>query len=165
MKIIGLDPGLRFTGWGLIESVDNRLRFLASGRIAVPEDDELSVRLSFLNRALEQVINETKPDEAAVEETFSNANARSTLKLGMARGVVLLAPALHDIPIAEYAANTVKKTVVGAGHADKQQIQHMVKMLLPKADFNSADAADALAIAICHAHHASTRKKLGIARG
>jgi len=165
MKIIGLDPGLRFTGWGLIESVDNRLRFLASGRIAVPEEDELNVRLSFLHRALEQVIVETQPDEAAVEETFSNANARSTLKLGMARGVVLLAPALHGIPIAEYAANTVKKTVVGAGHADKQQVQHMVKMLLPKADFDSADAADALAIAICHAHHASTRKKLGAARG
>ena len=158
MRIIGLDPGLRYTGWGLIESVDNRLRFLACGRIAVPDKDELNVRLSYLHRELEKVMAETKPDQAAVEETFSNVNPRSTLKLGMARGVVLLAPALLDIPIAEYAANTVKKTVVGAGHADKVQVQHMVKMLLPKADFSSADAADALAIAICHAHHLPARQ-------
>ncbi len=161
MKIIGLDPGLRFTGWGLIDSVDNRLSFIACGRIAVPDQDELNVRLAYLHRELEKVILQTKPDCAAVEETFSNVNPRSTLKLGMARGVVLLAPALHGIPIAEYAANTVKKTVVGAGHADKNQVQHMVKMLLPKADFSSADAADALAIAICHAHHAPMRLKLG----
>lgn len=165
MRIIGLDPGLRYTGWGLIESVDNRLHFLASGRIAVPDKDELNIRLSFLHRELEKVILDTRPDQAAVEETFSNVNPRSTLKLGMARGVVLLAPALHGIPIAEYAANTVKKTVVGAGHADKQQIQHMVKMLLPKADFSTPDAADALAIAICHAHHLQTRIKTGALYG
>lgn len=161
MKIIGLDPGLRFTGWGLIESVDNRLHFLGCGRIVVPEKDELNVRLAFLHQALKEVIEQTTPDHAAVEETFSNVNPRSTLKLGMARGVVLLAPALHNIPIAEYAANTVKKSVVGAGHAAKEQVQHMVKMLLPKADFTSADAADALAIAICHAHHLSTRLRMG----
>lgn len=160
MRIIGLDPGLRYTGWGVIESVDNRLSFVACGRIVVPDQDELNVRLAYLHRELEKVIADTRPDQAAVEETFSNVNPKSTLKLGMARGVVLLAPALHGIPIGEYAANTVKKTVVGAGHADKTQIQHMVKMLLPKADFSSADAADALAIAICHAHHASTRAKI-----
>lgn len=165
MKILGLDPGLRYTGWGLIESVDNRLTFLASGRIAVNEDENLDVRLSHLHRALDEVIRETKPDHAAVEETFSNTNARSTLKLGMARGVVMLAPALHGIPVGEYAANTVKKAVVGSGHADKTQIQHMVKMLLPKADFNSPDAADALAVAICHAHHLSTRMKIGVRHG
>lgn len=153
MKILGLDPGLRFTGWGLIDHVDNRLKFIACGRIAVPDKEDMATRLGFLHRALHELIAELKPDQAAVEETFSNTNARSTLKLGMARGVVMLAPALFDIPVSEYAANTIKKTVVGAGHADKNQIQHMVKMLLPLAQFDSPDAADALAIAICHAHH------------
>ena len=153
MRILGLDPGLRFTGWGLIERRNNNLKFIASGRIAVPDKGELAARLSFLFTELQRIVDETKPDQAAVEETFSNVNARSTLKLGMARGVVLLAPALTGIPVAEYAANTIKKTIVGAGHADKNQIQHMVKVLLPLADFSSADAADALAIAICHAHH------------
>ena len=160
IRILGLDPGLRFTGWGLIESVDNRLKFLGAGRIAVPETLELAERLSFLHDELFKIMQETKPDEAAVEETFSNVNAKSTLKLGMARGVVMLAPAQFKIPVAEYAANTVKKTVVGAGHAGKEQIQHMVKMLLPMAQFDSPDAADALAIAICHAHHAQTKKRL-----
>lgn len=153
MKILGLDPGLRYTGWGLIERRNNNLKYLGCGRIAVPESDSLSQRLAFLFDALQQVVATTQPDAAAVEETFSNVNARSTLKLGMARGVVLLAPALLKIEVAEYAANTVKKTVVGAGHADKKQVQHMVKVLLPLADFSTADAADALAIAICHAHH------------
>ncbi len=153
MRILGLDPGLRYTGWGLIEMRGNNLKFVAAGRIVVPDKGELALRLGFLFNELQRVVDETKPDQAAVEETFSNANARSTLKLGMARGVVLLAPALTGIPVAEYAANTIKKTVVGAGHADKNQIQHMVKMLLPQADFSTADAADALAIAICHAHH------------
>ena len=164
MRILGLDPGLRFTGWGLIESTGNRLRFLACGRIAVPDDMEMAERLAFLHQALETVLAETKPDQAAVEETFSNVNAKSTLKLGMARGVVMLAPALTQIPVAEYPANVVKKTVTGAGHAAKEQIQHMVKMLLPQADFKNADAADALAIAICHAHHAQTAQKIGAAR-
>lgn len=160
MKILGLDPGLRFTGWGLIESIDNRLRFLGCGRIEVPEKLEMAERLAFLHRELEKLLEQLQPDQAAVEETFSNVNAKSTLKLGMARGVVLLAPALLNIPVGEYAANTIKKTVVGAGHADKTQIQHMVKMLLPQAQFDTPDAADALAIAICHAHHAQTTKKL-----
>lgn len=158
MRIIGLDPGLRFTGWGLIESVDNRLRFLGAGRIVIPEKDDMATRLAFLHEKLSDVLQQTQPDEAGVEETFSNTNAKSTLKLGMARGVVMLAPAILKIPVGEYAANTIKKTVVGAGHAPKEQIQHMVKMLLPTAQFDSPDAADALAIAICHAHHTSTRR-------
>lgn len=160
MKILGLDPGLRFTGWGLIDSVDNRLRFLGAGRIEVPEKMEMAERLAFLHRELETLLAQLQPDQAAVEETFSNVNAKSTLKLGMARGVVLLAPALLGIPVGEYAANTIKKTVVGAGHADKTQIQHMVKMLLPQAQFDTPDAADALAIAICHAHHAQTAARV-----
>ncbi len=153
MKIIGLDPGLRYTGWGVIEKRGNNLKYVACGRIVVPEDDSLGARLAFLFSALQQIVQDTQPDVAAVEETFSNVNARSTLKLGMARGVVMLAPALNNLQVAEYAANTVKKTVVGVGHADKRQIQHMVKLLLPLATFTNADAADALAIAICHAHH------------
>ena len=164
MKILGLDPGLRFTGWGLIDSVDNRLSFISCGRVVVPDTLEMAERLAFLHNALDTILNETRPDQAAVEETFSNVNAKSTLKLGMARGVVLLAPALKNIPVGEYSANTIKKTVVGAGHADKTQIQHMVKMLLPRADFTSADAADALAIAICHAHHVQTQQRLKTAR-
>ena len=160
MKIIGLDPGLRFTGWGLIESVDNRLRFLGCGRIAVSDKDDLATRLAHLHAALTDILQQAQPDRAAVEETFSNTNARSTLKLGMARGVVMLAPASLGIPVGEYAANTIKKSVVGAGHATKEQVQHMVKMLLPKATFDSADAADALAIAICHAHHLGTQQRL-----
>lgn len=159
-RILGLDPGLRFTGWGLIESIDNRLRFLDAGRIAVPNTLEMAQRLAFLHRELETLLTSLRPDTAAVEETFSNTNAKSTLKLGMARGVVLMAPALFNIPVGEYAANTIKKTVVGAGHADKTQIQHMVKMLLPQAQFDSPDAADALAIAICHAHHMQTARTI-----
>lgn len=160
LRILGLDPGLRFTGWGLIESRNNHLRFLGAGRIAIPDDRDMAERLSFLHRELQRIIEGLRPDHAAVEETFSNTNAKSTLKLGMARGVVLLAPALLDIPVGEYAANTIKKTVVGAGHADKNQIQHMVKMLLPQAQFDSPDAADALAIAICHAHHLQTARRI-----
>lgn len=160
MKIIGLDPGLRFTGWGVITAVDNRLHFLGCGRIAIPEKQDLAARLCYLHNALTDILRDAQPDHAAVEETFSNTNARSTLKLGMARGVVMLAPAILNIPVGEYAANTVKKSVVGAGHAGKEQIQHMVKMLLPKADFQDADAADALAVAICHAHHLTTHHAL-----
>lgn len=153
LTILGLDPGLRYTGWGVITRQQNRLSFVAAGRIAVPEGDDLAVRLAFLFEALQQVLHDTQPDMVAVEETFSNVNPRSTLKLGMARGVVMAVPALHKRPVFEYAANTIKKTIVGAGHADKKQIQYMVKLLLPQADFNSPDAADALAIALCHAQH------------
>lgn len=160
MKILGLDPGLRFTGWGLIDSIDNRLKFIAAGRVVVPEKLDLASRLGFLHTELHKIIEQLQPDEAAVEETFSNVNAKSTLKLGMARGVVMLVPTQFNIPVSEYAANTVKKTVVGAGHAGKEQVQHMVRMLLPTAQFENADAADAIAIAICHAHHAQTRNRI-----
>lgn len=154
--ILGLDPGLRFTGWGVVAVQGYALRAIANGVIAVPVDLTLSERLAFLFRELSGVITEFKPAEAAIEETFANTNAASTLKLGLARGVVMLAPAHFGLTVAEYTANQVKKSVVGKGHADKTQVQMMVKMILPGVDFKKADAADALAVAICHAHHRST---------
>jgi crossover junction endodeoxyribonuclease RuvC len=156
MIIIGLDPGLRHTGWGIIRSVDNRIHVQASGRISVKPNLSLGERLAKLSQELGHIIESYAPDHAAVEETFVNKNPGSTLKLGMARGIVMAAPAMHNIPVYEYPANTVKKAVVGAGHADKNQMMAMVKMLLPKARIESPDEADALAIAICHAHHAPT---------
>ncbi|MBU1175824.1 MAG: crossover junction endodeoxyribonuclease RuvC [Alphaproteobacteria bacterium] len=152
-RIIGIDPGLRRCGWGVIETAGNRLRFVAAGVLAPPVSGALAERLVALHGALTQVIARYDPDEAAVEETFVNQGARSALILGQARGVVLMTPALMGLPVAEYAANLIKKSVVGTGHADKAQIQLMVKTILPQADFKGADAADALAIAICHAHH------------
>lgn len=153
MIIIGLDPGLRHTGWGIIRSVDNRINVLASGRITIKTILSLGERLAILSQEIDTILESYSPDHAAVEETFVNKNPSSTLKLGMARGIVMAAPALHGIPVYEYPANTVKKAVVGAGHADKNQMLAMVKMLLPKASIESPDEADALAIAICHAHH------------
>lgn len=153
VRIIGIDPGLRHCGWGVITSHGNRLSFVASGAIAPPVSGSLAARLVFLHKALVEIVERFGPDEAAVEETFVNQGARSALQLGQARGVVLMTPALLGLPVAEYAANLVKKSVVGTGHADKSQIQLMVKTLLPSAEFAGADAADALAIAICHAHH------------
>jgi len=156
VRIIGIDPGLRRCGWGIIESEGSRLRFVASGVVMPPVDLDMSLRLVALHEGLSDVIDQFQPDEAAVEETFVNAGARSTLLLGQARGVALLTPALKGLSVGEYAANLIKKTVVGTGHAEKEQIQVMVKLLLPKAEFKGADAADALAIAICHAHHRSS---------
>ena len=156
MRIIGLDPGLRHTGWGVVEFEGNRLRHIADGAVHSRQTDGLAERLVQLFSALDEVLVRFHPDEAAVEETFVNKNPGSTLKLGAARGVVLLAPALRGLAVAEYSANLVKKSVVGAGHADKNQIQLMVKRLLPGSSA-SADAADALAVAICHAHHAPAR--------
>jgi len=153
VRIIGIDPGLRHCGWGLIESAGSRLGFVACGAVTPPVKAPLSERLQWLFNGLGEVIDLHRPDEAAIEETFVNAGARSALLLGQARGVALLAPANRGLSVGEYPANLVKKTIVGAGHADKNQIQVMVKMLLPTADFQSADAADALAIAICHAQH------------
>lgn len=153
VRIIGIDPGLRRCGWGVVESTGNRLRFVACGVITPPVQDVLAVRLVKLFEGLNGLIDEYAPDEAAVEETFVNAGARSALQLGQARGVVLMTPAARGLIVGEYAANLVKKSVVGSGHADKGQVQLMVKTLLPTADFTNADAADALAIAICHAHH------------
>ena len=153
MRILGLDPGLRRTGWGVLRIEGARLVHVGHGVVIVGEAGTLAERLARLHVALAELLREHRPDEAAVEATFVNANPASTLKLGMARGVVMLAPALAGVKVAEYAPNLVKKSVVGSGHADKTQIQMMVRMLLPTAGATAADAADALAVAICHAHH------------
>jgi crossover junction endodeoxyribonuclease RuvC len=159
MRLIGLDPGLRLTGWGVIDVDGNRLRHVAHGVVKVSVEGSLAARLHELFEAIATVVAEQQPLEAAVEETFVNVNPGSTLKLGQARGVVLLAPARAGLPVFEYAANLVKKSVVGAGHADKRQIAMMVGRLLPGVEA-TADAADALAVAICHAHHRATAKRV-----
>src|SRR5213075_1289192 len=164
MWVLGLDPGLRHTGWGVIDVAGNRLSYVADGVVHAPTDLPLADRLVALFRQLINIIERFRPDEAAVEETFVNKNAASTLKLGVARGVVLLAPAERGLPVAEYSANMVKKSVVGAGHADKGQVQMMVRRLLPGCAIAEADAADALAVAICHAHHAGTLRAWQVAR-
>lgn len=156
VRIIGIDPGLRRTGWGVIESDGVRLSYVASGYVASDSDDVLAYRLREIFEGVSGVLASFKPREAAVEETFVNTNARATLKLGQARGMALLAPAMKGLTVAEYPPNLIKKSVVGAGHAEKQQVQMMVKLLLPKAQFENADEADALAIAICHANHRSS---------
>lgn len=157
IRILGIDPGLRRTGWGVVDAIGNRLSFVACGVIAPDVKAELPSRLNVLFEGLLDVISRFAPKEAAVEETFVSAGARSALSLGQARGIAVLAPAQQGIIVGEYAANLVKKSVVGSGHADKKQVQLMVKTLLPSADFSNADAADALAIAICHAHHRKLR--------
>jgi crossover junction endodeoxyribonuclease RuvC len=153
VRILGIDPGLRRTGWGVIESEGNRLIFIGCGSVEPPDTLPLASRLLAIHEGLARVLAEFKPVEAAVEQTFVNKDGVATLKLGQARGVAMLAPAMVGITVAEYAPNQVKKTVVGAGHADKAQISMMLKILLPRAEPKSADAADALAIAITHAHH------------
>lgn len=153
IRLIGLDPGLRRTGWGVIEVDGNSLVHVASGAVISTASLPLADRLSQLFEALTGVLNIHRPAEAAVEETFVNKNPASTLKLGQARGAVMLAPAQLGLPVAEYSANLIKKSLVGNGHADKNQVQAMVGILLPGAKPETADAADALAIAICHAHH------------
>jgi crossover junction endodeoxyribonuclease RuvC len=159
MRLIGLDPGLRSTGWGVIEVEGNRLRHVAHGAIRVAAEGTLAGRLNILFDGVAEVIRSQLPAEAAIEETFVNVNPGSTLKLGQARGVVMLAPARAGLPVFEYAANLVKKSVVGSGHADKRQIEMMVGRLLPGVTA-TADAADALAIAICHAHHRATARRI-----
>lgn len=156
MKVIGLDPGLRATGWGVIHVEGNRLRHIANGTIRINSDSDLATRLARLFRDLQAVFDEHMPDEAAVEEVFVNRNPASTLKLGQARGVVMLAPALAHATVFEYPTNLIKKSVVGSGHAGKDQVAMMVRTLLPTAQPDSSDAADALAVAICHAHHRSS---------
>ncbi len=157
VRIIGLDPGLRNTGWGVIEAEGSRLIYVADGAVHSDADAPLAERLLQIHTQVLEVLRQYAPDEAAVEETFVNSDARATLKLGQARGAVMLAPASCRIPVSEYAPNQIKKSVVGAGHAEKQQVKHMVKMLLPKAVLKTADSTDALAIAICHAHHRGAR--------
>lgn len=153
IRIIGIDPGLRRTGWGVVDSIGNELRFVASGTVRSDEKLDLASRLNQLYDGLEEIIHRERPFEAAVENTFVNKDATATLKLGQARGIAMLAPARAGLRVAEYAPNAVKKSVIGVGHGDKRQIHMMVKVLMPKARFDSDDAADALAIAICHAHH------------
>jgi len=162
VRLLGIDPGLRFTGWGLVESDGNRLRHLADGVIATDSAASVPQRLKFLHDALALLLAELRPDEAAVEETYVNRNGTATLKLGYARGIALLAPALVGIPVAEYGAMAVKQAVVGTGAAAKDQVQMMVRRLLPGAVIRRADAADALAVAICHAHHRSSRLRWGM---
>ena len=157
MRLLGVDPGLRFTGWGVVDAEGNRLRHVANGVIK-SGTGELAIRLKRLHDGLMEVVETYRPDGAAVEETFVNRDGQSTLKLGQARGIAMLVPALANVPVAEYAANSVKKSVVGYGHADKTQIGHMIGVLLPGATVDSPDAADALAIAICHAHHMTARQ-------
>ncbi len=159
MRLIGLDPGLRHTGWGVIEAGGSRLRYVADGAVHTDASLPLAERLVQLHSGLSEVIAAFAPTAAAVEETFVNKNPTTTLKLGLARGVALLVPAQAGIPVAEYPANLIKKSVVGAGHAAKPQIQMMVRRLLPGCLTETADAADALAVAICHAHHAATRMR------
>jgi len=153
IRIIGIDPGLRRTGWGVVESLGNSLRFVASGTVKSDDKADLASRLCQLHDGLAGVLHQAMPHEAAVEQTFVNKDAVATLKLGQARGIAMLVPALAGLRVAEYAPNAVKKAVIGVGHGDKKQIHMMVKVLLPKASFDSEHAADALAIAICHAHH------------
>jgi crossover junction endodeoxyribonuclease RuvC len=164
MRVLGLDPGLRHTGWGVIDVAGNRLTHVADGVASAPADLPLAERLVVLFRQVNEVLERFRPDEAAVEETFVNKNPASTLKLGVARGVVLLAPAERGLKVAEYSANLVKKSVVGAGHADKSQVQMMVRRLLPGCSAVRADAADALAVAICHAHYSGTTDAWRVAR-
>ena len=153
VRILGIDPGLRRTGWGVIDVDGNRLIYVGCGSVESRDTMTLAARLLAIHEGLAQILSEFQPMEAAVEATFVNKDGAATLKLGQARGVAMLAPAMAGILVAEYAPNQVKKTVVGAGHADKNQIRVMLGMLLPKADPQTPDAADALAIAITHAHH------------
>src|SRR6476646_6047274 len=153
IRILGIDPGLRRTGWGLIGCEGNRLIYLACGSVETNDKHSLAERLVAIHDGLTRIVEEFRPDEAAVEATFVNRDATATLKLGQARGIALLVPARAGVSVAEYAPNLVKKTIVGAGHAEKEQIRLMLRVLLPKADPPTHDAADALAIAVTHAHH------------
>lgn len=166
MRVLGIDPGLRNMGWGVVDFDGSRISHVANG-ICHSTGKLLADRLLMLHQQLTDVFMTYQPDQAAVEHTFVNKDGAGTLKLGQARGIAMLVPAQYGVPVGEYAPNQVKKTVVGVGHADKGQIQHMVKMQLPGAALNGADAADALAIALCHGHFARStsvleRVKVGV---
>lgn len=162
MRLLGLDPGLQKTGWGIVESHGTRLKHIANGTIKSDSKKSLAERLVQLHDGLTEILAEWQPQSCAVEETFVNKNPTSTLKLGQARGIALLVPSQAGIPVAEYTPNHVKKSVVGVGHAAKEQVDAMVQVLLPGVKINGADAADALAVAICHAHHVTTNQNLGL---
>ena len=153
IRILGIDPGLRRTGWGVVEITGNRLGFLGCGSVLTDERAALAARLLAIHDGLMRILDQYRPDEAAVEATFVNKDATATLKLGQARGIAMVVPAKAGMPVAEYAPNLVKKSIVGAGHGDKAQVRTMIGVLLPKADPASDDAADALAVAVTHAHH------------
>jgi crossover junction endodeoxyribonuclease RuvC len=159
MRVIGLDPGLRRTGWGIVEVADNRLRHIANGVVAPRVDGDIAVRLMHLYEGIAAVLSEFQPGEAAIEETLANRNATSTLKLGMARGTALLAAARAGLPAVEYLPTRVKKAVVGTGNAKKEQVAMMVGHLLPGCAIAGPDSADALAVAICHAHSRQTTRR------
>ena len=150
MRILGLDPSLSSTGWGVIEVENNRLKYVADGFIKTDPKLPLPERLTIIHKTLAQVIETYHPDEAAIEQVFLNDNPTSTIKLGMARGVVIMAPALYNIPVTEYEPTKVKKAVVGVGRAEKSQVETMVKVLLPGCKPKNNDSSDALAMAICH---------------
>jgi len=152
-RILGIDPGLRHCGWGVIESSGHALRYIASGTINPSPTLPLAERLAILHQQLQQIIALHSPQQVAIEESFVSMNGQSTLKLGQARGAIMLSLGIAGLPVSEYAARLVKKTVTGNGRAEKEQMQAMVKLLLPHSNATSPDAADALAIAICHAHH------------
>ncbi len=153
IRILGIDPGLRRTGWGVVDVEGNRLTYVGCGSVETDDRAGLAVRLVTIHDGLVRVMEEFRPEEAAVEATFVNKDAAATLKLGQARGIAMLVPGRSGLPVAEYAPNVVKKSIVGAGHGDKAQVRMMIGVLLPKADPKSEDAADALAIAVTHAHH------------
>ena len=160
MRVLGIDPGLRNLGWGIIQVAGSRLTHIANGICHTDAADDLALRLLSLHQQLTQVFQFHRPDAAAVESTFVNKDAVATLKLGQARGIALLVPAQFGLVVGEYAPNAVKKSVVGVGHADKGQVEHMVKVQLSGVVITGADAADALAIAICHAHHLQSAGRL-----
>ena len=162
MRVLGIDPGLRRTGWGVVDVKPAKITHVANG-ICASKGADLANRLHSLFVQLTEVLERWTPDAAAVEHTFVNKDAAGTLKLGQARAIALLVPAQHGLAVAEYAPNAVKKVVVGVGHADKTQVEHMVKMQLPTANPAGPDAADALAIALCHAHHVRFAGKLSAA--
>ena len=157
IRILGIDPGLRLTGWGVIDVEGSRLKHVANGTVKSDGALLLAERLVQIHNGLMEVLTSYNPDEAAVENTFVNKDAAATLKLGQARGIALLVPALSGLPVGEYAPNHVKKSVVGVGHADKHQIKAMIGILLPRCELDSSDSADALAVAITHAHHRGQR--------
>jgi crossover junction endodeoxyribonuclease RuvC len=158
VTILGIDPGLQHTGWGVIVAKGNQLSFIDCGVISPSPALPMASRLKLLHDGLQTVMARYRPQEAAIEETFVNKSGSSTLKLGQARGALMLSVSLAGIPVSEYSATSVKKSVVGTGHAEKSQMAMMVKTLLPKSNAVKADAADALAVAICHAHHFTMRK-------
>ena len=161
VRILGLDPGLRHTGWGIIDACDNRLSFVAGGVISPDPDLALAVRLTTLFNGVQELVTTYRPQECAIEETFVNQNPVSTLKLGHARAAAMLAPAAAGVPVAEYKPNLVKKSVVGVGHAGKDQVAAMMNVLLPGSNAK-ADAADALAVAVCHAHHRASALRMAV---